>query len=236
MQLLLKTMSSAHLSDQLVQEHPFQCSSAKPDELSQLCDFLKSCCHTALLNYPLSIWRDRDVGGVPDFTFEMPHGLAAVELTRLSGNQLEKSRCDQANGAREGKQLGARAVTSLQVSDSKRTLVQRRAETLIPSADTLFVPWQEVEDAWLACVIGQIDTKTRSMARPRYRVGDEGWLLLEDRLSSSQAEMERRLPCLRDALETYWSNDRRTFQKVFLQPRERCALFMLSTDCCGEVA
>ena len=234
MESLLKATSRSDLANQLGQPQPFLPSSAKPEELRQLSDFLKACVSRTVLDYPLSILRDSDVGGLPDFTFVMPSRAVGVELTTVSANQLEKSRVDQSKAGVDEPQLGARAVASLKVDDRKRTLAQRRSETLIPTPEVLLLPWLQVEDAWLSNVLGKIGDKTKKMARPQYRLGDEGWLLLDDRISTSEAELKSRLPNLRDALEIYWRNYARAFQRVFLQPRERRALFMLSSDACGE--
>ena len=231
-QLLIRAMSVTELLEKLQQPQAPACS-ANPAEWMQLSKFLKSCAFKPWLAYPLSVYRDQDVGGVPDFTIEIAEESAGVELTTLTNSPLEQSRVDQRRLDQEGIQLGARAVGSLKLDDHKRTLDEIREETLCPSPEKLPPTVGQLDDAWLSNIMGRIEKKTRGMSELRYRHGNQGWLVLQDRLSTSR-DVEGRIGLLKGRLELYWSNTG-TFHRIFVQSRDFDTLFMLTSLECVEV-
>lgn len=229
MSLILKAEPVEQLLTELAKARSFQ-TQHEVEEWRQLVPFLK--CYARQAIYPLRVVRDP--GEVPDFTLLMADQTIGVELSTITNDQLEKSRVDQYKRFRNGRQLGAVQTASFQLDDRKRTTAERGREGLIMACDHLPPTRQALGEAWLANVSSRIDRKTRDMAQPRYQQGDQSWLLLRDRFSSSRVDLETRLPLLRDGLEPYWNQNRR-FDWIILQARDFDAHFLLSSEGCGEL-
>lgn len=180
------------------------------DEQVQMTRLLESLAHTQVLQYPTRV-RHTGNNSVPDFQMESGTRLISVEITKIAIADVEHARALQHRGLNQ-----TLAISSLyQKKDAPRRKQEVITEGFLTPSMSFPVSVEEHNRIWLEEAQASLVAKSVVIARDDFKHGDEDWLLLWDRIGTSEWELAMRRQSVARLLERYWKP--RWFSCVFLQ-------------------
>jgi len=170
------------------------------DERLQLGKFLEAVAHTKLLKYPLEVTHVRNQR--PDFELVLGKTQVGVEVTKIANEELESARSLQRK-----KHLGTLSTTPFLRKPDSATSRHERVNSAFTTPSVLFSNDAADEDSfWLEKALEMVERKRRHLCQSDYGRGEENWLLLWDKLSSTEVELRQRVAQLEDALWLEWKS------------------------------
>lgn len=180
------------------------------DEQVQMTRLLESLARTSFLQYPVRV-RHTGEKGVPDFQMDSGTRRISVEITKIAVADVEHARALQQRGLNR-----TLAISSLyQKKDAPRRKKDVISEGFLLPSMSFPVSIEEHNRIWLEQAETSLLAKSAVIAREDFAHGDEDWLLLWDRIGTSEWELDTRREALTRLLERYWKPG--WFSCVFLQ-------------------
>ena len=179
------------------------------DERVQLGKFLMAASRASLLQYPLEVTPTRD--RKPDFQLFLGGKTISAEATKIANKELEWAR-----GLQRRSKLGTMYVTPfLKPATEKRDRAGVLNEGFATPAFVIGNTAEEEDAFWLKQAEDMLRRKTEIFRRPDFERRQENWLLLWDKLRSSDSDLERRVPILSELLREFWGST--WFDKVIVE-------------------
>ena len=190
------------------------------DERVQLGKFLEAAAHTELLQYPLEVTHVRNQR--PDFKLILGKTQIGVEATKVANEELESARSLQRR-----RRMGTLSVTPFLRRPDPAASRRERVIAALTTPSMLFPNDIADEDSfWLETALAIIKRKHRHLNKPDYCRGKENWLLIWDKLSSTENELSRRVARLEDVLCMEWKED--FFTKLIVEQAHFSCFAILS--------
>jgi hypothetical protein len=180
------------------------------DEQLQMTRLLEALATTNLMEFPLSI-KHTGPKAVPDFQLQAGQRRIGLEITKIAVAAVEHARALQRKGL--ARSIGISSLYREQPNRRTRREVLDEALLMSPFADPVSI--EEYEQIWLERAREALTEKTRSIYGTEFQRGDEDWLLLWDRLGTTDWQLNVRLQALRELLNQHWR--RNWYSRVFLQ-------------------
>lgn len=171
------------------------------DERVQLGRFLVAAAHTELLQFPLAVAHVRNRR--PDFNLQVAQTRVGVEATKIANEELELARSLQRK-----RHFGTLSTTPLLRRPDPTTSRSERLNDAFTTPSMLFPNDIAGEDSyWHEQALAIIERKRLHLNQPDYGRGQENWLLLWDKLSSTKNELSHRVARIEGALWNEWKAD-----------------------------
>lgn len=183
------------------------------DEQLQMTRLLESMSSTCIFQFPVRV-RHTGEYGVPDFQIESGGRRIAIELAKITVQDVEHARGLQRNGLKR----------TLDISSLYRKKLQPRTKNEVIKEGFSTPTWvfgvspDELNEIWLKEITTQLDEKTAVLQRSNFEHGDEDWLVLWDRIETDEFEIKPRMEAVKGLLASRWKPD--WYSRVFVQQTE----------------
>jgi len=216
----------AHSPDEVAAKfgYSFYTGTTQPelDERVQLGKLLLVAAETPLLRYPLEVTHTRD--RKPDFRLAMGSTFVGVEATKVANERLEQARV-----LHRERGLGTICISSyLKEPSERRTREQDFKDSFLMSSFVMGNTIEDEDEFWIKQAEKILRRKADIFRRSNFERQQENWLLLWDKLRSSDWDLQRRIPMLSALLQEFWGHD--WFSKVILEQNQFQCLVILSQD------
>jgi len=182
------------------------------EEQWQMSRFLEVMSSSSIFKFPLRV-RHTGVKRVPDFQVESGEQRIAIELARISTQDLERGRFLQSRVKR------TMDVTTLLREKSKPRIEDEIIATAFPTPTFVFgLSSVEQQKIWVEQVTTQLNEKTATRQGEKFEHGDEDWLVLWDRIGTDESEIKSRMQAVKGLLASRWKPD--WYSHVFIQQIE----------------
>ncbi len=182
------------------------------DEQVQMTRLLEALSTSPVLQFPVRI-RHTGENGTPDFQLESGGQRIGAEVSKIAVQDVEHAR------GLQGKEMkGTLAISTLYRMQSKpRTKDEVIAEGFLTPSFVFPVTVAEYNSIWLNAVTAELEDKSMVLQRDHFDHGVEDWLVLWDRIGTSEDEIKQRIESVRDILASRWKPD--WYSHVFLQDK-----------------
>ncbi len=179
-------------------------------ELLQMANLLEGLASAAMLDFPMSVAHQGETA-VPDFRLDSNGCSIGVEVAMVAVGDVEHARALQQKNS-----LGTLSISSLY---RKRTRPRRKAEVIaegfLTPAEVFPVSVDEHDRIWAESVKCELEDKTAILAGADFNHGNNDWLVLWDRVGTSDWKVDQRRNTMIQLLVGYWNPG--WFSHVFLQ-------------------
>src|ERR1035441_1619878 len=182
------------------------------EEQWQMSRFLEAMSSSSIFKFPVRV-RHTGVRGVPDFQVESGERRIAIELARISTQDLECGRFLQSRVKRT-----MDATTLLREKSKPRTEDEIIATAFATPTFVFGLSSGEQQKKWVEKVTTQLNEKTTVRQGKQFEHGHEDWLVLWDRIGTDESEIESRMEAVKDLLASRWKPD--WYSRVFIQQIE----------------
>jgi len=183
------------------------------DEQLQMTRFLEAMSLSSMLEFPVQV-RHTGENAVPDFQIESGERRIAIELAKITVQDMEHALGLQRNGVKRTVH-----ISSLYRQKSEpRTKDEVIKEGFSIPTWTFGVSPKELNEIWIKEVATQLDKKTAVLQGNQFERGDENWLVLWDRIETGEFEIKSRIEAVKSLLASRWKSD--WYSRVFIQQIE----------------
>ncbi len=175
----------------------------------QLTQLLKALGRAELLNFPVHARHTPEC--VPDFQLSLAGMPIGVEATRIAVADVEHARALQQNGFNQ-----TLSISSLYQKQAKpRSRSQVLQEAFVYPAEYVGISVADHERIWMEEAEKSLSTKTAALQSANFVHGSEDWLVLWDRIGTTDWQFQKRKAAVEELLQKYWHQC--WFSRVFLQ-------------------
>jgi hypothetical protein len=180
------------------------------DEQWQMSQLLKAMSSASIFEFPVRV-RHTGVRGVPDFQIESGGHRIAIELAKITTQDVEHARGLQRKGLK--RTLG---ISSLYLKKSKpRTVDEIIKEGFSYQPFRFGVSPEGLNEIWIKEVTTQLDKKTAVLRGKQFEHGHEDWLVLWDQIGTDEYEIKSRIEVVKKLLASRWKLG--WYSRVFIQ-------------------
>ena len=184
------------------------------DEQVQMSRLLEAISSVSIFEFPVRV-RHTGANGVPDFQVESGRRRIAIELAKITLQDVEHARGLQREGLKQTLE-----ISSLYLKKSRpRTRDEVNKEGFSKQPFKFGISPHELNEIWIREIAAQLDEKTATLQGSQFEHGDEDWLVLWDRIGTDEPEITARIEILKSLLATRWKRQG-WFSRVLVQQTE----------------
>ncbi|HEV2331057.1 MAG TPA: hypothetical protein VGY56_19925 [Verrucomicrobiae bacterium] len=195
------------------------------DEQVQMTRFLEAASSSQIFQYPVRVRHEGEVG-VPDFQIKSGGRRIAIELAKVTTQDVEHARALQRKGIIK-RTLNASSLFRRGPTARTKNQVIQEGFSIRPFVLDGVSP-AELDAIWIQEIRTQIDEKTVVLQRSNFQHGDEDWLLLWDLIGTDESELKPRMEAVRNLLAPRWNPG--WYSHVFVQEIEFPAFLAIFSD------
>ena len=189
-------------------------------QMTRLLEFVSSTC---IFQFPVRLRHTGEMG-VPDFQIESGGRRIAIELAKITAQDVEHARGLQRKGLKR----------TLDISSLYRKKSEPRTKDEVIKEGFSTPTWSfgvtpgELNEIWLKEIANQLDEKTAVLRRNNFEHGDEDWLVLWDRIETDEFEIKPRMEAVNGLLASRWEPG--WYSRVFVQQIESPAFLAVFSE------
>lgn len=183
------------------------------DEQIQMTRLLETSAKAPFLHFPFCV-RHAGENEVPDFQLLSGNCALAAELTKITVQDVEYARGLQRTKLKQTLTISNLYRKQLETRTRDEVIAEGFSMPQLVTPPTVNEHWQIWRDAFAV----QLTKKTEVINGSQFNHGKENWLLLWDRIGTSNWKHKTKIRSLAKILAPFWSKD--WYARVFLQAED----------------